>query len=158
MVVAQEGVRRWFLHNGNTGAYQRFLESEQQRAEFNSLLKQTRNKLDNLYRESHKLELMRKKKQAIFQQMKADYTRLKHEWHNDNRDDAGMAQSINNAHLALVATYHELVPSMKAYMREVEGDLPEFYQQMEQLAKLPKAERHQNLMALVSRQNSLQLP
>jgi predicted aminopeptidase len=150
--VAQEGVRRWFLHNGNTSAYELYLESERRRAEFNTLLRQTRNKLQELYGESQDSDVMRKSKQAIFDQMKLDYTRLKHSWHNDKRYDAWMAQSLNNAHLALVATYHELVPAMKAYLLEVEADLPRFYQQMEQLARLPKDERHQSLAGLVGKQ------
>jgi predicted aminopeptidase len=59
-----------------------------------------------------------------------------------------MKGSLNNAHLALVATYHELVPALKAYLYEVDGDLPKFYQQMEQLGKLPKALRHQQIVRL----------
>ena len=42
MVVAQEGVRRWFLSRKDEQAYEAFLQSEKRRAEFNSLLKQTR--------------------------------------------------------------------------------------------------------------------
>jgi predicted aminopeptidase len=56
-----------------------------------------------------------------------------------------MKQSLNNANLALVATYHELVPALKAYLHEVDGDLPKFYQQMQELGRLPKTERHQKL-------------
>jgi len=155
MVVAQEGVRRWFLHNGNTSAYALYLESEQRRAEFNALLKQTRKKLQKLYRESQELEVMRTNKQAIFQQMKLDYTRLKHSWHNDKRYDSWMAQSLNNAHLALVATYHDLVPAMKAYLHQVDGELPDFYQKMERLAKLSKDERHKSLASLLDKQTRL---
>ena len=150
MVVAQEGVRRWFLSRKDEKAYEAFLQSENRRAEFNSLLKQTREKLERLYSNNLEPELMREDKAIIFQQLKQEYQLLKKSWNNDDRYDAWMKQSLNNAHLALVATYHELVPSLKAYLHEVDGDLPKFYQQMEQLGRLPKAERHQKLAMLDS--------
>lgn len=157
-VVAQEGVRRWFLHNGNTSAYELYLESERRRAEFNTFLKQNREKLQALYGESLEPSVMRENKQAIFNQMKLDYSALKHSWHNDKRYDAWMTQPLNNAHLALAATYHELVPAMKAYLREAGADLPRFYQKMEQLAKLPKDERHQSLADVLRKQVLNKLP
>ena len=93
---------------------------------------------------------MRKDKEAIFTQLKQDYQGLKKSWNNDDRYDAWMKQSLNNAYLALVATYHELVPALKAFLHEVDGDLPKFYQQMEQLGRLTKAERHQKFAMLDS--------
>ncbi|NNF95625.1 MAG: aminopeptidase [Halobacteria archaeon] len=156
--VAQEGVRRWFLHNGNISASELYLESEQRRAEFNTLLKNTRTKLHELYQQSHDPASMRKEKQTVFLQLKNDYAKLKQNWDSDNRYDVWMGQSLNNAHLALAATYHELVPAFKAYLREAKADLPRFYRQMEQLARLPKDERHQHLVVMVNKQNISQLP
>jgi len=143
--VAQEGVRRWFLHNGNTGAYERYLESQQRRDEFNTLLKQTRSKLQELYKQSYEQTSMRKAKQRVFLQLKKDYAGLKHDWDNDSRYDTWMAQSLNNSHLALAATYHELVPAFKRHLQNTEGDLQLFYLQMEQLSRLPITERHEML-------------
>ena len=93
---------------------------------------------------------MRSKKQAIFRQFNVDYQELKAGWDNDKRYDAWMAQPLNNAHLALVATYHEFVPAMKAYLDKADSNLPLFYQQMEQLAGLTIEERHQKLSAMMS--------
>lgn len=151
MVVAQEGVRRWFSSRKDEKAYKSFLQSEKRRAEFNSLLKQTREKLKRLYSNNLKPELMRKDKEAIFSQLKQEYQLLKKSWNNDDRYDSWMKQSLNNAHLALVATYHELVPSLKAYLNKVDGDLPRFYQQMELLGRLSKTERHEKLARLDSK-------
>jgi predicted aminopeptidase len=151
MVVAQEGVRRWFLSRKDEQAYEAFLQKEKRRAEFNSLLKQTREKLERLYSKNLEPDLMRKDKQAIFQQLKQEYLVLKKSWNNYDRYDAWMKQSLNNAHPALVATYHELVPSLKAYLHEVDGDLPKFYQQMEQLGRLSEEERHKKLTDRISK-------
>ena len=153
--VAQEGVRRWFLHNGNTSAYELYLESERRRAEFNTLLKNTRAKLQEVYEQSDDPVSMRKEKQAVFLQLKKDYAGLKQEWDSDNRYDVWMGQSLNNAHLALVATYHELVPAFKKYLQTFEGDLQLFYKQIEQLSRLPITERQEKLRIMSGKQVSL---
>ena len=153
--VAQEGVRRWFLFRENMAAYEAYLQANRRRAEFNNLLQQTRRRLKQLYNKTQNVETLRKQKQEVFDQLQQDYVRLKQQhWNNDNRYDKWMAQPLNNAHLALVATYHELVPAFKYHLVSVQHDLPVFYQQMEQLAKLPKAERYNRLMSNINK-NSL---
>jgi len=156
--VAQEGVRRWFIYNGNTSEYERYLESEQRRAEFNTLLKQTRSKLQVLYKQSDDPASMRKQKQKVFLQLKKDYAGLKHNWDNDGRYNTWMAQSLNNAHLALAATYHDLVPSFKRYLQNAEGDLQLFYKQMDQLSRLSITERHEKLNSLSDKEDLSQAP
>jgi predicted aminopeptidase len=150
--VAQEGVRRWFLHNGNTTAYEAYLQSNKRRVEFNTLLQQTRYKLKEVYSEAHDADELRKYKQQVFIELQQEYTKLKQQqWNNDKRYDNWMAQPLNNAHLALVATYHDLVPSFQKQLENVQFNLPEFYKQMKTLAELPKAERHDRLINTVSK-------
>jgi predicted aminopeptidase len=153
--VAQEGVRRWFKYKGDMAAYEAYLQKNRQRAEFNNLLKQTRDHLKQLYNKVQDAETLRKQKQAVFKQLHEDYDRLKkQQWNNDDRYDTWMAQPLNNAHLALVATYHELVPAFQNRLASVQYDLPAFYKQMELLANLPKAERHARLTSNANK-NSL---
>ena len=80
------------------------------------------------------------------------------QWNNDKRYDKWMAQPLNNAHLALAATYHELVPAFQKQLENVQSDLPEFYKQMKQLAALSNTERHARLTNLVMQQNLSQAP
>lgn len=150
--VAQEGVRRWFLHNGNTVAYESYLQSSQRRVEFNTLLQQARHKLKQVYSEPHDADELRKRKQQVFIELQQDYVRLKkQQWNNDKRYDNWMAQPLNNAHLALIATYHDLVPAFHRHLENVQADLPEFYKQMKELAELQKAERHDQLINTTSK-------
>lgn len=152
--VAQEGVRRWFLYKGNTSAYESYLQSRQRRAELNTLLQQTRSRLKQLYSETHDAAKLRQQKHQVFEELKQEYARLKQQqWNNDNRYDNWMAQPLNNAHLALVATYHELVPAFQKHLDNVRADLPSFYKQMQQLAELPKTERHARLTSIENKQN-----
>lgn len=153
--VAQEGVRRWFLYQKNMAAYDAYMQTNQRRAEFNILLKQAQQRLKSIYDQAGPEETLRKQKQEVFVQLQQDYTRLKQEyWNNDDRYDKWMAQPLNNAHLALVATYHELVPAFQRHLASLEHDLPAFYQQMEQLGKLPKDERYKQLLSNLNK-NSL---
>ena len=157
--VAQEGVRRWFLHNDNATAYETFLKTSQRRVEFNTLLQQARQKLKRVYSESHDAGTLRQRKQQVFIELQEEYTKLKHQqWNKDKRYDNWMAQPLNNAHLALVATYHDLVPAFQSQLENVQSDLPDFYKQMKELAELPKAERHERLMSTASKQRISQVP
>ena len=99
-------------------------------------------------------DMSRQQKQAVFRQLKLDYNGLKQTWQNDSRYDVWMAQSLNNAHLALVATYHELVPTLEIFLRKADGDLPTFYKQMEELAALPKHERHEQLANITKKEKN----
>jgi predicted aminopeptidase len=157
--VAQEGVRRWFLHNGNSAAYESYLLSSQRRSEFNTLLQQTRSRLKQMYSESQDVNVLRKQKQQVFEELQQEYARLKQQqWNNDSHYDKWMAQPLNNAHLALVATYHDLVPAFHMHLKNVNSNLPSFYKQMQQLAELPKVERHDRLMHPISKQSFSQAP
>ncbi len=148
-VVAQEGVRRWFIYQQDEIAYEVYMQADKRRTEFNTLLKQTREKLHKLYSTKQEPEVMRANKARIFDQLKIDYSRLKKSWDNDTRYDAWMSRELNNAHLALIATYHELVPAIQKVLYQADSDLPSFYLQMAQLARLSKIERQQHLAALL---------
>ena len=156
--VAEEGVRRWFLYNGKTGNYARYLEAQQRRAEFNVLLKNSRAQLEELYKQSFDPDLMRKEKQKLFLQLKSNYVVLKRNWDSNKGYDVWMAQHLNNAHLALAATYHELVPDIKRYMHNTGGDLQLFYKQMEQLSRLPISDRHDMLRSVSAKQTLSHAP
>ncbi len=156
--VAQEGVRRWFRYKGNMAAYEAYLQKNQRRAEFNQLLQHTQLRLKQIYASEKNLEKVRRQKQLMFDELQFEYARLKQQnWHNDTRYDNWMAQPLNNAHLALVATYHELVPAFQSHLKNLQFDLPKFYQQMEQLARLPKAERRSRLTRIVIQNNASQV-
>ena len=56
--------------------------------------------------------------------------------------DRWFAQDVNNAKLALVATYNELVPRFTALIRQHDGDMEAFHVAVAKLAELdPQARR-----------------
>lgn len=61
--------------------------------------------------------------------------------------DHWFAEPLSNAHLALVATYYDLVPGFKALLAQ-QQTLKKFYAAVAGLAALSKEERHRRLEEL----------
>lgn len=139
--VAQEGVRRWLHASHQEAALGAYEQSLQRRQAFNRLLLATRKRLENLYQSNADEAQKRAGKKAIFEAMQQDYQRLKTSWEGYGGYDRWMAGPINNAHLAMVATYHEQVPLFQALLRQKGGDLAAFYREAKHLATLPEEER-----------------
>ena len=98
-----------------------------------------------------------RRKAATFVALKEEYQTLKAGWGGYAGYDRWFAEPLSNAHLASVATYHDLVPAFRTLLARA-GSFAEFYaacgagaedheQRQRQLALLaepqaPLAERH----------------
>jgi predicted aminopeptidase len=92
---------------------------------------------------------MRARKKEILRALEAEYRAVKQqEWGGFAGYDPWFARMPNNAQLASVAIYTQLVPAFQALLRQEDGDLPRFYRAARALAVLPKAERDAKLQAL----------
>lgn len=140
--VEQEGVRRWFLARDQSRVrYQRYLEERKRDARFRQMLLQTREKLQRLYRQKTDETYKQKEKARIFLEFKQSFAGLKKSDPAFSAYDRWMAQDLNNAHLALVATYHEYVPAFRQLLKAKQGDLQAFYQAVEDLAREDQEKR-----------------
>ena len=74
-----------------------------------------------------------------------EYRSLKASWGGFAGYDALFARGANNALLASVASYSELVPAFRGMLAQKDGDLPAFYAAVRELAKLDKSERDARL-------------
>lgn len=138
--VEQEGLRRWYAQTGEPARYHDYLQRKQQRNEIFALLRESRAQLRNLFATNMETAQMRQQKQALFAQMKNHY-QLWRRQHNYAGYDRWMEQELNNAHLALIATYMDKVPAFLALLDSVKGDLPSFYQEAKRLGELPAGQR-----------------
>jgi predicted aminopeptidase len=131
--IEQEGIRRWFVSTNKENLVQQYLPDHRRREQFNALLKTTRARLSDLFKsdkpESEKLELKKK----LFADLKNNYWELKKTWSGYSGYDQWMSQDLNNAHLAIVATYHDLVPGFKRILEESNYELNAFYKKIEML-------------------------
>ena len=143
--VAEYGVRRW-LQDENMVQKSRDFEQELIREnEFNRLVLKYRNILDKLYHSSGDVAELRRQKQATFDDMKSEYRKLQASWHGHDDYQAWFDSGLNNAKLALVLTYRDLVPGFFHVLARENYDLKQFYQTIADLKHCDKQARRQFL-------------
>lgn len=156
--VELEGVRRWLGSQGDKQGVERYRQYKQRQREFNDLLQATRDRLKALYKSNKSESVKLEQKSAIIAGMKKEYRKLKKRWGGYDGYDKWMLRDINNAHLALVATYHELVPAFETLLRQQNNDLTKFYVEVEKTARLTGSERAKLFNRLSQRLISRELP
>lgn len=135
--VELDGLQRWFASQNDSTAYQEYVQRQKRRQQLNVLLQQTRDDLKALYAEAITPQQMRAQKAAAFAALKQRYSKMKQgQWQGYKGYDAWMAQDLNNAHLAIIATYHEWVPAFQAVLSECQGKLACFYSRARQLGEM----------------------
>ena len=140
VAVETVGVQRWITRNGNEKVRAEFELSRQRRTQFIELALKYRKELGALYATQLAPEAMRERKSGVFAALQKDYQRLKAEWGGFAGYDR-FFDGINNAHLASIAIYTELVPQFQKILAKHNGDLNAFYADVKVLAKLGKGER-----------------
>ncbi|MEJ2143384.1 MAG: aminopeptidase, partial [Gammaproteobacteria bacterium] len=132
--VEQEGVKRWFVYKHQYDKLAEFKQHLTRKNEFNSLLLQYRNVLKTLYKsKSNKKEILLEKKR-VFNKLKQDYALLKLKWNGYTGYDKWMNQELNNAHLAIISTYNDLVPLFSKKINE-SHNISIFYEYIVNLSK-----------------------
>ena len=146
--VATEGVRRWYRTHGPPEAFERYARGMKRRCQFQALLAKTRDALAKLYAQALPAEAKRREKTAPFRSLRASYRQWKKGWGGYRGYDAWMAQPLNNAHLASMATCHRLEPAFRRLLAQSYNDLPRFYQTVRRLAHLSPSRRSARLARL----------
>ncbi len=157
VAVEEEGVRRWTGAQASPAEREAYAASQARRAGFVRLVLRYRDRAAKLYGEPLDASAKRAAKAQLFAELDADYRDLKaKEWGGFAGYDRFFA-GANNAHLASVATYEDLVPAFRALLAREGGDLPRFYAAVKEIARLDKAERDRALAAL-GQSSSLRTP
>lgn len=149
VTVEQAGVERWLAQNDDERERAAYARLQAMRRDFVALLGKYRTILEAYYRRDLPPERMRLGKARRFAEMDAEYRQLKASWGGFAGYDRWFAGKPNNATLASVALYTELVPAFRALLAREGGDLPRFYAAVKALAKLPKDERDARLRAVL---------
>ena len=146
--IEEEGIRRWMADSGKEKHYQRYLVSKKRDSDINQLLQNTRDKLKALYKLEMSPEDKRQQKSIIFSAMQNKYTELKKTWGGYKAYDGWMKQGLNNAHLLLISTYHDQVPTFKAMLKKENNNLKLFYSAVKRYGELSEEERKLQLKKL----------
>jgi predicted aminopeptidase len=139
--VELEGVRRWLEQSGTMDEWRRYREQMGRGDQFQQLLYKAREGLTALYERTLTVDAMRAAKQGVLADFARDYDALKTSWGGYAGYDQWVSRGLNNARLASLSTYHDLVPAFQGLLAAKGGDLPAFYQQVRVLASLPSSER-----------------
>jgi len=151
VAVEQEGLRRWLDRFGSAADRLAYDQITQRREGFLGLIETHRDRLEALYKTPLPRQAMRERKAALFEDMRADYTRLRESWGGFAGYDHWFARGPNNALLASVGIYTKRVPAFKALLEREGGDMGRFYAAAKALARLPKADRTAALEGLMTR-------
>lgn len=143
--VENEGVERWIAAHGTDAQRAGFQAAQRRKREFAELVTSYRARFAEAYAAAPDDAQRRAAKARLQGQMRDDYARLKQSWDGFAGYDWWFAQPLNNAQLASVALYTELVPGFERLLAECKGDLPCFYARVKDLARLPETDRRAQL-------------
>ncbi len=133
VAVEQEGVRRWFLANDDAKALCDYESSLKRMKRFTDRILRERNALSTIYTSSLSDEVKRAKKEARLSELQSYIRNLLRAAGRTEEDTFWLRDQLNNAHLNIVATYHEGVPLFEQLLSESSGDLAIFYERVKEL-------------------------
>ncbi len=126
--VEEEGVARYAARFLNPQALADWQKLRQVREELVALFVTARQDLGSLYRQGIAPEAMRAGKQERLTRLAADIQVVEQRASLRSGYRSWMEAGLNNAHLSLIATYHDLVPHFAQLLKErCADDLPCFY-------------------------------
>ncbi len=144
--VEDAGLERWIAHQGGGMRIRGYRDERAREAASVQLLADTRARLARLYASGAPVDVMRARKQRVLADLERRIRALEHrEGVTYPLYDAWIAQGLNNAQLASIATYYDCVPGFRRMLAEQDNDLPRFYAAVRELSKLPRARRHAQL-------------
>lgn len=154
--VESIGVEQWLDKHGSPDSRERYREFRQRKRDFIDLLKQHRQRLEEVFGSDIGDDEKRRQKALVIASLKQSYQRMKEEkWGGYSGYDHWFNEPITNAHFVLVATYEELVPAFQALYAK-SGNLKKFYADVKALAKQDKLKRREQLALLLAMPSSVQ--
>jgi predicted aminopeptidase len=151
VTVEHAGSQRWLAKFGTDADRKTYDLITQRRHGFLDLIETYRKRLEALYETALPPEVMRARKAVVFEELKADYGKLKESWGGFAGYDQWFARPPSNALLASVGIYTRRVPAFQALLAREGGDLERFYAAVKGLARLSKPERTAALENLMSK-------
>lgn len=139
--VELEGVNRWLERHGAAAQRAAFEKAQQRKAAYIEHMLAARQQLEALYLSSAGADDKRAAKARIFDALRAELAQ------GSKHPERWRAQQLNNAQLASVATYTQLVPAFRALLARQQGDMGKFYAVVKDMSALPQSKRNAVLQA-----------
>jgi predicted aminopeptidase len=141
VTVEQEGLRRWLAAHDRSIELARYLEHRHALEQIDAAFGAARSQLAQLYSQSLPPARMRERKQARLAAIAQNVLALEQQYRLHTIYDEWIAQGLNNAHLASIATYAGCVPGFQRLLAAQAGALPAFYRAVRRLAHDSQARR-----------------
>ncbi|WP_420407153.1 aminopeptidase [Hoeflea sp.] len=142
VAVEMTGVRKWLDSLGDQAGLARYEAGLERNAEFLALVAKTKTELARIYAGTGTAEQKRAEKAAAISRLRARYRRMRDEsWGGYDGYDNWVESPVNNAKLAAVSVYNDLVPDFLRLFDLCAQDYPGFYAAVARLGRLPKAKR-----------------
>lgn len=148
VAVETTGVKKWLRAAGDTAALRRYEAARRRKAEFLTLVAQTRDELMQVYSGSGTSEHKLAAKTAAIERLRMRYRHLRdRRWGRYRGYDAWFASPINNAKLAATSVYSDQVPAFLRLFDLCSGDYVRFYASVRRIGALDEAHRANALAA-----------
>lgn len=148
--VESEGMRRWLASHATPVQCTAFAAQQQRKLQFIGLIGDYRKKVAALYKTARPTDRMREAKADLLEAVRREYATLKAEWGGYPGYDKFFGEDLNNAKLASLSLYHELVPAFDVLLDREHRDLPRFYQRVVMLAALDREARRSAVAELLA--------
>ena len=144
--VEDVGLERWIAHQGGGMRIREYRDEQARETAAVKLLSATRSRLAQLYASGVPVAVMRERKRELLAELAAQLRAAEYrEKVTFPLYDEWIAEGLNNAQLASIATYYDCVPGFKRLLAAADNDLPRFYAAARELSKLTRAQRHAQL-------------
>lgn len=140
------GTRRWLEAQGNPAALEAYETRLERKNRLLEMIFATRRELAGIYDSNLNDDVKRERKLALLAGLEQRYRELRDNgWQHFADYDLWFKGGLNNAKLAAVATYWQLVPAFMQLLETVDHDLERFYERVAALGRCPPADRRQRL-------------
>ncbi|WP_256250710.1 aminopeptidase [Nitrosomonas sp. Nm51] len=157
-LVEQEGIRRWLTHKGKSEQYAAYHARREMQTTFNTLVLAHRKRLKALFETDISDAGKRAAKAYVFNDLHAQFTLLASARPEFGRYERWFAKPLNNARLATVSVYTQLLPAFRALLALQDGDMARFYAAVRVIGELPSAAERADALQMAldkSRHNAL---
>lgn len=148
--VGQEGARRWLRSRQKWGELARFEKELKVEREFVKLVLQAREDLKEVYSSVHRgTEVERLQKKRVIVVLKDKAMSLDRRHGGSLSIERWFKKPVNNARLATVSSYYEMLPGFEAILKTCGGDIDAFLAEIDAMKKLGHDERRRRVMQAI---------
>ena len=137
-LVEHEGVRRWLAQSDRQMDFETFEDRSRRHDEVIKLVLNHQAQLTALYTENLSPSIMAQRKLQRLAALRQSYLDLRSRGGGGPGWDAWFSQPLNNAHLAAIGAYYDLVPDFRRLFNAVDQDFEAFYKAVGRIADGPK--------------------